>query len=257
MKSAKRASGVILKAAGAALPALLLAACIGQPAQRIIVPTETVGARFQDWADPLDVWQIVESRQGPGGGGLPRWVHYFYAREIEMIEDMERFIGRYVFIARNQGGNLGALRQWANNFCPELDFVRLVVSRAEQRFVAQAALYPDDEYGEFFMRAIRKISDGEFPGAVKDDTFWVRREKAPRAAGGGAFGGAFGAGYYYYAQAEEAASRYEYLVLLSISKAELQGRIRQMLADVRTTAPPTREQAAAVSNIRQNFFEGF
>ena len=230
------------------LLAVLFTACVGQPPQRIIVPSDPVGTRFQGWLDSLEAWQIVESQNGPGMTGLPRWVYYFYTRNIEMIESMERFNERYVFIAVNQGDNFHALRQWAENFCPEQDIVRLIVHRVEQRFVAGASLYPDDQYGEYFMRVIRGISNGEYTGAVKEELFWVRREMV-RAEDNEPD--------YMEIQAPIATERFEYLVLISIDMETLQGQISQIMDNVRTTTPPTREQAAAISNIRQTFFEGF
>jgi len=228
--------------------AVLLTACVGQPPKRIIVPSDPVGTRFQDWLDPLEAWQIVESQNGPGMTDLPRWVYYFYTRNIEMIESMERFSERYVFIGINQGDNFYALRQWAENFCPEQDIARLIVHRVEQRFVAGASLYPDDQYGEYFMRVIRGISNGEYTGAVKEELFWVRREMV-RAEDNEPD--------YMEIQAPIATERFEYLVLISIDMETLQGQISQIMDNVRTTTPPTREQAAAISNIRQTFFEGF
>jgi|GEM_PF-547778 len=239
-----------LGAVAVLLPAILLASCIGQPPQRIIVPHEPVEARFRDWVDPLETWRIVESQNGPGDGNIPGWVRYFYAGESRRIESAARFAGRYVFVGRNQGSNFRALSQWAENFCPEQDLARLVVSRVEQRFVAAAALYPDDQYGEYFIRVIRGISDGEFTGAVKEEMFWVKREMVPVEGG------------YVFFDGEEfppetVSERFEFLILVSIDMETLQSQIRAVMDGVRTSVPPTRDQAAAIANIRQTFFEGF
>ncbi|MCL2193620.1 MAG: hypothetical protein FWB78_09525 [Treponema sp.] len=226
---------------------ILFASCIGQPPQRVIVPRDPVGTRFQQWLDPLETWKIVESQNGIGDTDLPSWVRYFYTGRIWMIENMERFNEQYVFIGRNQGSNFNALRQWAQNFSPEQDLARLIVHRVEHRFVVGAALYPDDEYGDYFMRVIRQVSNESFPSAVKEEMFWVRREKVSIDDDG----------FYDDPQIEIITERFEYLVLISIEKEMLQSRLRQIMETVRATVSPTREQAAAISNIQQTFFEGF
>ena len=240
-------AGIKLLRAAFLLP-LLFTSCAGNVPQRIIVPRDPVGARFQDWLDPLEQWKIVESQNGAGDADLPDWVRYFFTGRTWMIESMEMFDGRYVFIARNQGDNFNALRQWVGNFCPKQDLARLIVHRVERRFVAEASLYPDDEYGEYFMRVIREVSNGEFPGAVKEETFWVRRQMV-LAGNEGLYDGD--------ASTEIITDRFEYLVLVSMDTETLQGQLRQIMEAVRTTVPPTREQAAAIGNIRQTFFEGF
>jgi len=221
-----------------------------------LVPATEAGSEFQNWVDSLEAWQIVESQNGTGGGNIPLWVHYFYTREARAIEAKSRFAERYVFIAVNQGSNLHALRQWAENFCPEQDLARLVVHRVEQRFVAGASLYPDDEFGEYFMRVIRGISNGEYPGAVKEEIFWVRREMV-FTEGDELRYGFFDADDDELPPAEIITERFEYLVLVSISAETLQGQIRGIMDGVAVTIPPTREQAAAIGNIRRTFFEGF
>ncbi|MCL2600585.1 MAG: hypothetical protein FWD88_05335 [Treponema sp.] len=228
---------------------ILLTTCAGQATQRIIVPRDPVGTRFQEWVDPLEAWKIVETQNGLGDTGLPGWVRHFYDRESWMIESMDRFLGRYIFIAKNQGGNFNALRQWADNFCPERDLARLIINRVERRFVAGASLYPDDEYGEYFMRVIRMVSNGEYPGAVKEEAFWVRRKMV--------FADGHDPSDDDLPQTDMVTERFEYLVLISIDRSTLQGQLRHIMDNVRTTVPPTREQAAAIGNIRQNFFEGF
>jgi hypothetical protein len=225
--------------------AALVAACAGQPAQRVIVPNDPAEARLAERAELFDEWQIVESQNGPGEAGIPDWVLHFYARDIAQIEAMPRFAGRYVFVGVNQGANFGALRQWAENFSPRLDLPGLVVHRAERRFTAGAFLYPGDEFGEYFMGAIRAISNGEFTGAVTEEVFWVRREMAPDGTED------------YAAEDAQAAARFEYLVLVSIDRGALQNQLNQILRSVVTSVPPTREQAAAIAGIQQTFFEGF
>ena len=241
----------LLRATTILLLPLLLTACLGfgqQPPQRIIVPQDPVTAHFQDWVDPLETWEIVESQGGAGNSGLPQWVRFFFAGEARLIESMDRFSDRYVFIGRNQGGNLGALRQWARNFCPEQDFAGLVVHRVERRMILGATLYPGDMYGDYFTGLIRTVSNWEFQDTAKEETFWVRRTLI------------LAEDYeleYWELPTERVSERFEYLILLSIDREALRNEISEIMANVRTRVPPTRAQATAINNIRQTFFEGF
>ena len=220
----------------------LLASCVGQPPQLIITPTEPVGEKFRDEVEPLEVWAIVDSEEAR----LPAWVRRFYGVEAGEVEDLPEFAGRYVFISRNRGGSFDALRQWADNFCVGRDFARLVVARSERRFVARSLLYPEDEFGDFFVAAIRALSNGEYVDIMKEDTFWVKRELIANGDERVDFLGA-----------PLATERFEFLVLISVDRLRLQEQVLELLSGVRPSVRPTREQALAIDTLTQTFFEGF
>jgi len=229
------------------LAALMLAACTGQQSRFIIRPDPEQG-RQQMPVDSIDSWQIIESQNGMGETDLPDWVRRYYDSGIHGVEALDRYIGRYVFIGENRGENISALQQWANGFTVQHDLPRLVAARAEHRLVSPASLYPDDEYGQFFESLIKQVSDGEYPGAVKEDTFWLKRKMAPASAGNDTGNDV---------PQTAATELYEFLVLLSIDDEALQNQIRAIMAGIKTTVPPTRDQAASISRIRQAFFVGF
>jgi hypothetical protein len=98
---------------------------------------------------------------------------------------------------------------------------------------------------------IKKLSDEEYPGAVKESVFWTKQR-----------------GIQTKAETEEDADpdtppesvvveRYEFLILFSIDRTAFQTQINNILADMKTAAAPTRDQTAAINKIRLNFFEGF
>jgi hypothetical protein len=97
-----------------------------------------------------------------------------------------------------------------------------------------AALYPDDEYGEFFETLVRKASDAVYTGAIKEDTFWIKQ-----------WDNALGR------------ERYVFFVLVTMEKSGLQTQIRALLAEIRPIVPPTREQTASINRLKETFFEGF
>ena len=232
------------------LAAFLLTACTLQKGKIIFVPDPVQNAQ-QEQTGSSSSWQIIESQNGSGEDGLPAWVRSYLDRGVRGIEALEAYRDKYVFIGKNRGDNFNALQQWANGFTVAQDLPRLIVQRVEQRFVAEVALYPDDEYGEYFAYMIKRVSDGEYPGAVKEDTFWTKQRKIPAKA-----------------ETEENADsetppenviveRYEFLILVNIDREAFQTQIQKIMADIRTTTAPTKNQTTAINKIRQTFFEGF
>ena len=222
----------------------MLAACTGQQ-HKIIIRPDPGQDRHHEPVDSLESWQIIETRSGPGETGIPEWARHYYGGSIRGLEDMDRYSGRYVFVGENRGENLNALQQWANAFTVQHDLPRLVAARVERKLVSSATLYPDDEYGQYFESLIKQVSNGEYPGAVKEDTFWVKRRMVPSSADDGL------------PQTAGPSELYVFLVLISIDDEMLQNQLREIMASIRTTVSPTRDQAAAISRVRQSFFVGF
>jgi hypothetical protein len=222
---------------------ILFAACAAQQNKVIFRPDTTNNP--QELPRPFDSWEIIESQSRDAN--IPEWVRLHSVNEIEA---MDRFRGKYTFIGENGGGNFNALQQWANGFTVEQDLPRLVTRRVEHRLVASASLYPDDEYGEYFEFLIREISNAEYLSAVKEQTFWIKRKVAGSAETDGLI-------TYPQSNPDAARERYEFLVLVSIDKETLQKQIRGIMANIKTKIPPTRDQAAAIAKMKNNFFEGF
>ncbi|MDR1858176.1 MAG: hypothetical protein LBQ69_01765 [Treponema sp.] len=228
------------------LAVLVLAACAGQR-KRIIIRPDPGEDRQQKPVDSIESWQVIESQSGQGDDDIPDWVYRYYVSGIHGIEALDRYSDKYVFIGETRGGNMHALRQWANGFTVQHDLPRLVAARVEHRLVSPASLYPDDEYGQYFEMLIKAVSNEEFPEAVKEETFWVKRRMVPASAEDGDNP----------PQAETATELYEFLVLISIDGESLKNQLREIMAGIQTKVPPTRDQAASISRIRQAFFVGF
>jgi len=229
------------------LAVFMLAACTGQKGKVIIRP-EPGENRHQEPVNPIESWQIIESKNGLGEIGIPDWVSRYYNGNTYGVEAMDRFSGRYVFVGGNRGENAHALQQWANGFAAQHDLPRLIAARVERRLVSSASLYPDDEYGQYFEMLIKAVSDGEYPGAIKEETYWVKRRMVP-ANTDDADGDQ--------PPADAVMELYEFLVLISIDGETLQKQLREIMAGIQTPARPTRDQAAAINRTQQTFFEGF
>jgi hypothetical protein len=226
---------------------ILLAACASK--KKIIFIPDPEQNNQQEHTGLSEHRQIIESESGPGEYGLPSWVRGYLDGGIRGIESLDAYSAKYVFIGKNRGENFNVLRQWADGFTATQDLPRLIAQRTERRLVAGASLYPDDEYGEYFERLIKKMSDGEYPDALKEHTFWLKQkekvvseenigdDESPRK--------------------DVYLERYEFLVLMSIDREALRKQVREIMGDIKTKSSPTRDQVQAINKIRQNFFEGF
>ena len=225
----------------------IFAACVEQKSAVIFYPNSAQDMQPEPY--PLQSWLIIESENGSTEAEIPEWVNSYFSGEARRIENLNQYRGKYVFIGENWGENLSALQQWAGNFTVLHDLPRLVATRVERRFVTSAYLYPDDEYGQYYENLIKKVSDGEFPGAVKEQTFWVKRELAEDITDDDEYAES--------GQMDIATKLYEYLILVSIDSEILKNQLIKIMNEVNTAVPPTREQAAAINRVQQNFFEGF
>jgi hypothetical protein len=214
---------------------LLLSACVNQNKKIIFHPDPG-----QEQAPLPETINITESKNGTASAPLPEWLGRFLSGGIGEVEALEPYQNKYVFIGKNRGTHFKALEQWAEGFTVFQDFPRLVAARLENRMLAPAALYPDDEYGAYFETLIKNASGAEYSPTLKEDTFWIKR-RIERESGDEA----------------QVLEIYEFFVLISIDKALLQSRVRELMANAKPAIPPTRAQSAAINRVQQNFFEGF
>jgi hypothetical protein len=227
---------------------VLLAACATKK-NSILLKPDPGQNKLQEQTGLSEYHQIIESESGSGESGLPVWVRSYLDEGIRGIESLPAYNTKYMFIGKNRGENLNVLRQWADGFTVTQDLPRLIAQRTERRLVSAAVLYPDDEYGEYFERLIKKMSDEEYLGAHKEQTFWIRQkikvageepdmdDELPRE--------------------DVFLERYEFLVLMSIDRETLRNQVEEIMGGIKTKSSPTRNQTQAINKIRQNFFEGF
>ena len=165
------------------LAAFLFAACTSSsPKGKVLFIPEPAQNEQQEQPGLSSSWQILESQSGSGEDGIPAWVRSYFDGGVRRIETLDAYLGKYVFIGKNHGNNFNALQQWANGFTVAQDLPRLIVQRVEQRLVTTAALYPDDEYGEYYAHMIKRVSDEEYTEAVKEHTFWTKQSRIPTEA---------------------------------------------------------------------------
>jgi len=200
-------------------------------------------------AEPQEIWLLIASQNGSPEEGIPEWLSLYMDTGISGVESLSQYSDKHILIGENRGTNLIALKQWANAFSEMRDFPGLLVQRVERRLVSSASLYPDDEYGDFFVNMIRQVSDGEYPGVVKDQIFWIKQKRLPLDEEDGYDPVEI--------QSNFISERYKIFVLLAIDKEVLQRNIQQLMDGIITPRSTTREQNAAINRIRATFFEGF
>ena len=191
--------------------------------------------------------EILASKGGAPQENLPDWVNRFIHGGIREVERLNAYSGRYVFIGRNRGNNFIALNRWSENFTVFHDFPRLAAARIENRLFSAATLYPDDEYGDFFVTLIRLASDAEYPGALIEDTYWIKMRITPENNDEET------------GEPQEAPELYDFFVLISIDRTTMQNHIRRLMseAEAAIAAMPTRAQRASINRVQQVFFEDF
>jgi hypothetical protein len=114
------------------------AACAGQD-KKVIFRPDTADNPHEP-ARPFDKWEIISSQNGQGSSDIPEWARLYIDNEVNKIEALDKFSGKYIFIGENGGSNFNALQQWANSFTVEQDLPRLITRRAERKLVASASL---------------------------------------------------------------------------------------------------------------------
>jgi hypothetical protein len=187
----------------------------------------------------VEPYTIDDHQARATGGVIPEWVNRYLQGGIPMLEALAGYEERYLFVAHDQGTNLKALGQWAAGFRLDKDFSRLAAARIQTRMTQAAQGDPDGEYGRYFEAVIRSSSDAVYLGTFRENDFWVFKQYV-RESGG-----------------ETSPGMYEWYILISIDKVLLQHQISAILDQVTVDLPPTREQAAAIARLKENFYEEF
>ena len=177
---------------------------------------------------------ITATKNGHGYENIPEWLMVYIQSGTEELENMYLFTDKYCFIDVKEGSNFEALNIWMNNYSLALDFQKLAAGRIENRLFSMATLYPDDEYGLFYEKLVKKAFVTEYPQAVLEDIFWIRKK-----------------------QADGSGEVYVFFVFTNIYKKILQTVINNMMEEVHASVTPTRSQNNAIRRLQQNFFEGF
>jgi hypothetical protein len=208
----------------------ILYSCISNNDARIIVPEFSEGQQDENI---VLVEDIIETQSGYGNSNLPDWLRAYILGGIGEIEKMGSYRSKYCFVGRNEGINFEALAKWAENFSVEHNFTRLAALRIEKRIISSTTLYPDDEYGVFYERMIKKAFNAAYNDVIMQDTYWIKKTDASYN------------------------TVYEFFLLISIEKLSMQNAINKMMTEAREDAHLSRSQNNAVSRLQQAFFEGF
>lgn len=215
---------------------LIIASCLGQRQRRTpIIPVPDT--EFFNFTLPIKMEDIIETGGGAGARVMPQWLRAYINGGIEETEKIPAYNDKYVFIGRSEGLNFTAMSKWAEYFSPSKDTIMLVARRVENKLVSSASLYPDDEYGAYFRTLIVNAYSTVYPGAVKEDTYWIRMRVDDEEEG--------------------SAQLFVFFVLISIEKELLQETIQDMLSKSMPSSRLSSAQRNAIERMNRNFFEGF
>jgi len=179
----------------------------------------------------IDISNIIETKNGVPARLMPEWLLTFVDGGNRAVEQIDLFKDKYVFVGVNEGESFLLLSKWTENFTTAQDFAVLAAARIEERMIHTAALYPDDEYGSFYLNMIRAAYSAEYRDAVKQDTYWFKKSVP--------------------------AEVYNFFILITIDKIQMQSIIRDMITQSYAGISSRSPQAASVNRLRQTFFEGF
>jgi len=218
---------------------IILFSCAGQT-NTAFIPSPNV-EYFNREDKTIQINGIIETKNGNSNFNLPDWFSAFINGGIEEVEKINAYYGKYVFIGSNEGVNFTALNIWADNFSAVKDFPVYAAKRIERRMIHAALLYPDDEYGIFFETMVKKAHNAEYPGVVKEDTYWIKLLNNGENTG----------------TVNNNAEIYNFFVLLTIDRMTMQNVINEMMAETITAVNPAGAHRNSVNRLRQYFFEGF
>jgi len=204
--------------------------------------------KIQDAVKIIKIESITETMDGIGAVYLPDWLTAYITGGIAKAEELNLYSNKYLFIGNSSGSNFIALSKWADNFTVVHDFPRLAAARIEKRMIYSGALYPDDEYGFFFERLIKKAFVADYPGAIKEETYWIKTLNNNVNEDMDADDAN---------DANNYREIYDFFVFISIDKTAMQVIIKNMMAEVFAAVTPTRAQTSSIIRLQQNFFEGF
>jgi len=221
----------------ASAPALLIyiilfVSCINQNKNTLLPVSDRSYFDTETMEERIDIGKITESKNGIGYNNIPEWLSAFLAGGIKAVENLNSYGGKYVFIAENKGLNFTALNKWADYLSPTYDFPMLAAARIEKRMISTSSLYPDDEYGLFFEKLVVSAYSGEYSGAQKEDSFWIKIKT-------------------------DNEEEYIFFILITVDKTAFRAVVYDMIARTISAVSLSGVQAAVVERLRHTFFEGF
>ena len=204
----------------------LFFSCPGQ--NKAFIPEPDFGVYVTEKTIQID--NITETKTGVSAAFMPEWLLTFIEGGNKAVERIEKYRDKYVFVGVNESANFITLNKWAENFTPQQDLAVLAARRIDERMIQGASLYPDDEYGAFYLTMVTAAYGTAYQEAEKEDFYWFKKDSS---------------------------DVYNFFILITIDKNTMQAIIRDMAAKAAAEAAPTGSQLISVNRLRQTFFEGF
>jgi hypothetical protein len=185
-------------------------------------------------------FQIVGYQTSNSGEDIPDWVARYLAEGVSGVEALPEYENRYIFIAVNSGTNFKALNYWISGFTLNQDFSQLVAMRVLSRFIKDSERNSGHDYSTYFEAAVKTTADASFSDIQKEADFWLLKRFDENED-----------------NTTESREVYEFYILISIAKAQLQFQLNQIFLKAVENISMTRDQTSAMNRFWGNFYEGF
>ena len=141
-----------------------------------------------------------------GARDTPDWVFL----EPNEMEGKAQYKDVYLFMFVQQGQDVDGLRVWVRGFAASSEIAHMVSLRVQDKFVGAAA-GDKDKLETYLEEVVKSVSEAQYAGARKESDYWWQVQKA-NADG-------------------SIAQFYEYYLLFSVPKAQIDAAIKRALDD--------------------------
>ena len=93
--------------------------------------------------------------------------------DLDLIEKLKTYEGKYCFIAEEISNNLNAGLAWAEGVNMPQTIARNVATRVESMFTGASSGSLDGEYNTYFENVVKTITDIDYSGAKEAGEWWV------------------------------------------------------------------------------------
>jgi len=204
------------------------------------------GAPFSSVSsETIPALQILDYKNRDTGAQMALWFRSYLQDGIAGVEALAPYRNSYIFIPRIYSANQMVINQWLGSFSAERDFSRLVAERIRVSLERGLSIDPNEVYGPGYESLVKEAYRTSFWGGQRNDDFWVlglqfNWNEEPLFENESVDG--------------SEGPRYWGFVLVSIPKDTLEIQVSALLE---TARGDSREQNAALDQVKEHFFEQF
>ena len=222
--------GLLLQLVTIGIVVIILAACGSAP-----VAGTGPGSGSPPPAQSNQIQRIIVDYQGAAiGSEIPVWVNAAIDFDLEAIKRIPRFEGKVPIVELGIGQNLDLLRSWVNNFNAQAGISRRIVNYVEASFGGEQLGDKDKPENRNFVKdVVSTFSAAQFSGLAREMEYWTKLRIIDHGKG---------------TETED----YRYFVVYSISEADLQYQIDQVMGRISAQTQEQQEIKRDVEEAMRN-----